>query len=177
MPTDPNQRTYPHTSSHHSREPTCVTPLKVRKPLRSAATPHTNMAPATTSPFQKELFIAVLENVNISGMNEGICHEIVSTATSTQPTRTSISSKTTSNLWIAFDTRRERDAALLINWADHFTPHSGSHIFSREGRRHSAPHDSQTSQVLELVHFLSSQVSQLTKTVEIRYCVRFTEFC
>ena len=124
------------------------------------------MTRAPTSPFDKELFVAVLENVNLSGMNEAVCTEIVSTATETQPTRTSISSKTISNLWIAFDTRRQRDAALLVNWADHFTPQCGSHIFSREGRRHSPTHDSQTPQLLEIVRLLSSQVSQLTEKVE-----------
>ena len=124
------------------------------------------MTRAPTSPFDKELYIAVLENVRLDGLNAGICHQIVSDATKTEPTGTSISAKTTSNLWIAFDKSQERDAALLINWADHFAPQSGSHIFSREGRRHSRTQDPHTSQLLDRIDSLTTQVSQLTHAVE-----------
>ena len=127
---------------------------------------HTHATDHKRSAFDTELHVAVLENVNLNGLNEGMCLDIVRAATDTEPARTSISSKTVPQLWIAFDTRRQRDEALSITWENHFTPLNGSKIFPRAGRKNPTTSESQIPQLVSIINSLTHQVSHLTKKVE-----------
>jgi len=120
------------------------------------------------SVFVKGLHVAILENVELSALNEDNCVEIIRNATNFEPTRASISSKRVPQLWIAFDTASQRDSALSVHWENHFRSVNENGITARIGRKRTLPPSENhvhTSELYATIHTLTAQVERLSKQV------------